>query len=155
MSAPVVAILGTRYRDFSVEERVLKDLAVEIVSGPGDTAEAIRAVASEADVVLAGSAPAKFHSHPPEGYRPPMMTTSATVSRKRETPSRSLCSSAGERSRSARLERNPIMTIVVFLLLSAKAEATGSRSERPAVRRARPVPPRARRRSKRALSAAP
>lgn len=68
MSAPVVAILGTRYRDFSVEERVLADLEVEIVSGPGDSPEAIFAVASEAEVVLAGSAP-KFTAEVLTGLR--------------------------------------------------------------------------------------
>lgn len=57
MSTPVVAILGTRYRDFSVEERVLGPVGVEIVSGPGDSPEAIFEVATGADVVLAGSAP--------------------------------------------------------------------------------------------------
>lgn len=53
----VVAILGTRYRDFSIEEAVLGPLGVELVSGDGGSPEAILAVAARAEVVLAGSAP--------------------------------------------------------------------------------------------------
>ena len=36
-AAPVVAVLGTRYADFSVEEEVLGPLGRELVSGPGGT----------------------------------------------------------------------------------------------------------------------
>ena len=57
MSAPLVAILGTRYRDFAIEEEVLAPLDARIVSDPGGSAQAILAAAAEADVVLAGSAP--------------------------------------------------------------------------------------------------
>ena len=52
-----VAILGTRYEDFSIEEDVLAGLDVELVDGPGGTADDIVAVAGEAEVVLAGSRP--------------------------------------------------------------------------------------------------
>jgi D-3-phosphoglycerate dehydrogenase / 2-oxoglutarate reductase len=57
VSAPTVAILGTRYRDFALEEQALAPFGATIVSGPGDTPEAIRDTAGQADVVLAGSAP--------------------------------------------------------------------------------------------------
>jgi D-3-phosphoglycerate dehydrogenase len=57
VSGPLVAVLGTRYRDFSVEESALGPLGATIVSGPGATPEEILAVAGEADAVLAGSAP--------------------------------------------------------------------------------------------------
>lgn len=52
-----VAILGTRYRDFSIEEEQLSSLDVEIVSGEGGSPETIREVAGEAEVILAGSRP--------------------------------------------------------------------------------------------------
>lgn len=54
---PTVAILGTRYPDFSIEESVLAPLGVEIVSGDGADPEAILTVAGSADVILAGSRP--------------------------------------------------------------------------------------------------
>ncbi|GFG51133.1 hydroxyacid dehydrogenase [Mycolicibacterium agri] len=57
MSGPLVAILGTRYRDFAIEERALGPLGATIVSGPGGTPEDIVDVAKTADVVLAGSRP--------------------------------------------------------------------------------------------------
>lgn len=57
MSAPLVAILGTRYPDFAIEEAAFAPLGATIVSDPGASPEAISAVAGEADVVLAGSAP--------------------------------------------------------------------------------------------------
>lgn len=57
MTAPRVAILGTRYPDFSIEERVLAPFGPLITADPGGTSEAILAAASGADVVLAGSAP--------------------------------------------------------------------------------------------------
>ncbi len=50
-----MAILGTRFGDFDVERGVLGD--VELVSGPGRTAEDVIAVAAGADVILAGAAP--------------------------------------------------------------------------------------------------
>ena len=50
-----MAILGTRFGDFDVEREVLGD--VELVSGPGQTAEEILDVAAGADVILAGAAP--------------------------------------------------------------------------------------------------
>jgi D-3-phosphoglycerate dehydrogenase len=52
-----VAILGTRYPDFSLEEEVLGDLDVVIVSGAGATADEIVEVAGDAEVILAGSGP--------------------------------------------------------------------------------------------------
>ena len=57
MSGPLVAVLGTRYRDFSIEEDVLAPFEPVIVGGPGDSPEAILQAAGSADVVLAGSAP--------------------------------------------------------------------------------------------------
>jgi D-3-phosphoglycerate dehydrogenase / 2-oxoglutarate reductase len=57
VSRPVVAILGTRYADFSLEEEALAALDAEIVSGDGATPEDIVEVAGAADVVLAGSRP--------------------------------------------------------------------------------------------------
>lgn len=53
---PKVAILGTRYTDFSLEREVLGS-SVEIVSGPGGTRDEILDVASDADVIVAGSRP--------------------------------------------------------------------------------------------------
>lgn len=52
-----VAILGTRYRDFSIEQEQLSALEVEIVAGDGSSPEAIQGVAGEAEVILAGSRP--------------------------------------------------------------------------------------------------
>jgi D-3-phosphoglycerate dehydrogenase / 2-oxoglutarate reductase len=57
VSRPVVAVLGTRYADFSLEEEALAPLGAELVSGDGDTADAVVEVAGGADVVLAGSRP--------------------------------------------------------------------------------------------------
>lgn len=53
----VVAILGTRYRDFSVEEEVLAPIGAELRSGPGRNHDDIVAVAGGADIILAGSGP--------------------------------------------------------------------------------------------------
>jgi D-3-phosphoglycerate dehydrogenase len=52
-----VAILGTRYADFSVEESVLGPLDVRILSGRGASPDEIVEVAGDADVILAGSGP--------------------------------------------------------------------------------------------------
>jgi D-3-phosphoglycerate dehydrogenase / 2-oxoglutarate reductase len=52
-----VAIVGTRYADFSIEEDVLGPLEVDFVDGPGGSADELVAIAGEADVVLAGSRP--------------------------------------------------------------------------------------------------
>jgi D-3-phosphoglycerate dehydrogenase len=52
-----VAILGTRYPDFSVEEGVLGPLDVRIVAGAGASADEIVDVAGDADVIIAGSGP--------------------------------------------------------------------------------------------------
>ncbi len=57
MSAPLVAILGTRYQGFDIEERALARFGATIVSDAGADPEAILAAAATADVVLAGSAP--------------------------------------------------------------------------------------------------
>jgi D-3-phosphoglycerate dehydrogenase len=57
VTGPLVAILGTRYRDFSIEEAVLAPLGAAFVSDFGGTPEAIIESAKSADVVLAGSAP--------------------------------------------------------------------------------------------------
>jgi D-3-phosphoglycerate dehydrogenase / 2-oxoglutarate reductase len=50
-----VAILGTRYPDFVIEEGVLA--GVEIVAGPGATPDEIVELAGDADVILIGSLP--------------------------------------------------------------------------------------------------
>ena len=52
-----VAILGTRYPDFSLEETVLASLDVRIVSGPGASSDEIVATAGDAEVIVAGSGP--------------------------------------------------------------------------------------------------
>ena len=57
MSRPLVAVLGTRYTDLSVEETALAPLGADLVVGDGGSAEAIVDVAARADVVLAGSQP--------------------------------------------------------------------------------------------------
>jgi D-3-phosphoglycerate dehydrogenase len=50
-----VAVLGSRYPDFSIEQGILGD--VEIVSAPGGTADEIVAVAGAAEIIIAGSLP--------------------------------------------------------------------------------------------------
>lgn len=50
-----IAIIGTRYPDFAIEETVLDGAA--IVSGAGATADEIVEIAADADVILAGSLP--------------------------------------------------------------------------------------------------
>jgi D-3-phosphoglycerate dehydrogenase len=57
VAGPLVAILGTRYRDFSIEEAVLSPLGVTLVGDPGGSPEAIVEIAKSARVVLAGSGP--------------------------------------------------------------------------------------------------
>lgn len=57
MGRPVVAILGTRYRDFAIEEAELAGLDVEVRSGPGRTREEVLEVGGGAAVILAGSRP--------------------------------------------------------------------------------------------------
>ncbi len=52
-----VAILGTRYRDVSVEEEILAPLGARIVVGSGADHDAIMGTAGDADVILAGSRP--------------------------------------------------------------------------------------------------
>lgn len=52
-----VAILGTRYTDFSVEEKILGSLPIEIRSGNGSSPDAIAEIAEGAEVILAGSLP--------------------------------------------------------------------------------------------------
>lgn len=53
----VIAIIGTRYPDFSVETEVLGPTGATITSGTGATADEIVSIASEASIVLAGAAP--------------------------------------------------------------------------------------------------
>lgn len=53
--ATTVAILGSRYPDFSIEEQILPETS--IVSAPGGTPDEIVAVAGEARVIIAGSLP--------------------------------------------------------------------------------------------------
>ena len=50
-----VAVLGSRYPDFAIEQEILGD--VEIVSAPGGTADEIVEVAGEAKIIIAGSLP--------------------------------------------------------------------------------------------------
>lgn len=52
-----VAVLGTRYLDFSVEEAVLGPRGVRLVGGKGATPEEVVAEAAGAAVVLAGGGP--------------------------------------------------------------------------------------------------
>jgi D-3-phosphoglycerate dehydrogenase len=52
-----VAILGTRYPDFSIEQEVLGPIGVKISYGSGSDRQAIVDQAGHADVILAGSAP--------------------------------------------------------------------------------------------------
>lgn len=52
-----VAILGTRYRDFSVEEAVLSHRGVRLVSGAGASRAEVVSEAGAAAVILAGSGP--------------------------------------------------------------------------------------------------
>lgn len=52
-----VAIVGTRYENFSIEEDVLGRLGVEFVAGDGASGQDIVDVAGDADVILAGSRP--------------------------------------------------------------------------------------------------
>lgn len=53
--ATTVAILGSRYPDFSIEEQILPETT--IVSAPGATPDEIVAIAGEARVIIAGSLP--------------------------------------------------------------------------------------------------
>jgi D-3-phosphoglycerate dehydrogenase len=50
-----VAVLGSRYPDFSIEQDILGD--VEIVSAPGGTADEIVEVAGDARIIISGSLP--------------------------------------------------------------------------------------------------
>lgn len=60
-SEKTVAILGTRYPDYSIEREVLDPIGVRIIDGNGSDRQAIIDQAGTADVILAGSAP-KFDS---------------------------------------------------------------------------------------------
>jgi D-3-phosphoglycerate dehydrogenase / 2-oxoglutarate reductase len=55
--APIVAVLGTRYPDFRIEESILGPHGASLVAGDGGTGDAIAEQASRAAVVLAGSGP--------------------------------------------------------------------------------------------------
>jgi D-3-phosphoglycerate dehydrogenase len=57
MADEIVAILGTRYEDFSIEEDVLGPLGVTLTSGDGGSPEAIWAASDGATVIMAGSRP--------------------------------------------------------------------------------------------------
>ncbi len=50
-----IAVLGSRYPDFSIEQEILGD--VSIVSAPGGTADEIVEVAGTAEIIIAGSLP--------------------------------------------------------------------------------------------------
>ena len=53
----IVAILGTRYPDFSIEQGILEPLGVRLRSGQGADASSIVEEARGAEVILAGSGP--------------------------------------------------------------------------------------------------
>lgn len=53
----VVAILGTRYPDFSIEKSVLEPMGVEVRSGTGADRTAVVEQAGDAEIILAGSGP--------------------------------------------------------------------------------------------------
>ncbi|MGH2856744.1 MAG: C-terminal binding protein [Solirubrobacteraceae bacterium] len=55
--SPLVAIIGARYADFSIEQDGLAALGAELCSGDGASAEEIVRIAGDADVILAGGAP--------------------------------------------------------------------------------------------------
>lgn len=57
MADHVVAVLGTRYPDLSVEEDILGPLGVRLIAGDGGDPDAIVEVAADADVLLLGSRP--------------------------------------------------------------------------------------------------
>jgi len=57
VAQPLVAILGTRYEDFAIEEEIFAPLDVALVSGDGDGPAEILDTAAQADVILAGSRP--------------------------------------------------------------------------------------------------
>lgn len=57
MTQRLVAILGTRYEDFAIEEDALAGLDVSLVAGAGADADDIVRTAAEAEVVMAGSRP--------------------------------------------------------------------------------------------------
>lgn len=57
MSTATVAILGTHYADFAIEEAALGHLGVRLVVGTGESADDIVDVAGDADVIMAGSRP--------------------------------------------------------------------------------------------------
>ena len=55
--AKQVAIAGTRYPDFSIEETVFESQGVTITSGSGATEEDLVELVNDADAVLVGSLP--------------------------------------------------------------------------------------------------
>jgi D-3-phosphoglycerate dehydrogenase / 2-oxoglutarate reductase len=57
LGGPIVAVLGTRYPDLSIEEGILHPLGAAIRRGDGEDPRAIVAVAGDADVILCGSGP--------------------------------------------------------------------------------------------------
>lgn len=56
-AARIVAVLGTRYSDFAIEESILGPLGVRLRPGSGASAEAVLDEAAGAEVILAGSGP--------------------------------------------------------------------------------------------------
>lgn len=68
MGGPIVAVLGTRYPDLSIEERILHPVGATIRRGDGETARAIVDLARDADVILCGSGP-RFDRSTLEGLR--------------------------------------------------------------------------------------
>ncbi|MDO8213593.1 C-terminal binding protein [Conexibacter sp. CPCC 206217] len=52
-----VAVVGSRYADLAIEEEVLAGLGVELTRGWGGDADELVAVAGDAEVIVAGSAP--------------------------------------------------------------------------------------------------
>jgi D-3-phosphoglycerate dehydrogenase / 2-oxoglutarate reductase len=57
LPGPIVAVLGTRYPDLSIEEGILGPLGATVVSGDGGDGDAIVATAAEAELLMLGSRP--------------------------------------------------------------------------------------------------
>src|ERR687889_1537084 len=57
MTVPVVAILGTRYEDFGIEQQALASTGATLRTGTGANRDAIVDGAADADVIPAGSRP--------------------------------------------------------------------------------------------------
>lgn len=54
---PLVAVLGTRYADFAIEEELFHPFGARLVTDPGSSSDRIVAAARDAAVILVGSLP--------------------------------------------------------------------------------------------------